>query len=659
MEAHYFPDDVAPFLFAPIVVMLILLMTKGDAAVTVALALGSQITAMATLQPPMPLTEQLRHVLITAVSGAAATLGAHQLHSALTWANESTIAATVAAQEARLRRAELLVLNKELENACYRIERLNRMLVLARQEAEEARTLKARFANTVSHELRSPLNMIIGFSEMMLNSPDTYGMQGWPPRLQQHIRHIYESSQHLSQLVDDVLDLGRIEAFRLPLNKTRAVLDELIAEAMRIVEGHCVTRGLQMRRDIPPDLPSVSIDRVRIRQVLLNLLANAIRFSEEGEIVVQVRNAQSEVIVSVSDMGPGIADEDLHHIFQEFRQLNGSKYSWQQGSGLGLAISKQLVEMHGGRIWVESAPKQGSTFSFTIPTAAGPSDTVFLLAAREQQYWDSLETEAQRQCPIIVSAANLRLRRFVSANLTAYDITWAATGEDLDDAADDARPLAKVSIVDGWQDGYLPFGGRKPIRMPLLYCSLGDVGDVSLPFGLADYLVKPVSRDKLASALGRLGKVPARILVVDDEPSMRELLRYAVSSIYPASQVWEAESGQQAMRMARGLVPDTVLLDLGLPDVDGLDVAQQVFQCSGNAVSIIAVTARNYCDEEGVDKARALAAIHVEGIDRDQAGRLLDVILRNLSPSKALLTTGLDRAPAAGGTDAIPAVDGK
>jgi len=293
----------------------------------------------------------------------AAWLVSRPLRTALGWSWHSYAQALRIAEEARERQGELARLSKSLNETCDRLSELTQELDRARRAAEEALRLKAEFAAAVSHELRTPLNLIIGFSEMMALSPATSYGEPLPASYARDVEAIYRNASHISKLIDDILDLSQIEARRMGLQRARASLAEIAEEAAAIVAPRFRARGLALTIDVPAGLPAVPVDPTRIRQVLINLLGNALRFTDVGGVTVTATCAGQELVVTVADTGVGIAAEDLPHVFEEFRQT-GSAERRRGGSGLGLAVSKRFVEMHGGSMWVESELGRGSAFHF-------------------------------------------------------------------------------------------------------------------------------------------------------------------------------------------------------------------------------------------------------------------------------------------------------
>jgi len=314
-------------------------------------------------------------IAVITLVAVASWLSARNLYIALAWVWSGYEQARQNEQVARERQAELRRALKALDEATYRLERANHMLMLARDQAEEARRLKQQFAQTISHELRTPLNLIVGFTELMVQSPEYYGGQ-LSPIYMRDLSIVYRNARHLQTLVNDVLDLARIEAAQMSLlpEETDPVtlVQETINTARSLVEAH----NLALRMEIEPDLPPIWMDPTRIRQVLFNLLNNAARFTERGSVTISARRQGEEVIFAVTDTGVGIDPEDVPRLFEEFHQLDGTTRRRHEGAGLGLAISRRFVEMHSGRIWVESQVGKGSTFYFSLPVRSlKPVDT--------------------------------------------------------------------------------------------------------------------------------------------------------------------------------------------------------------------------------------------------------------------------------------------
>jgi signal transduction histidine kinase len=249
-----------------------------------------------------------------------------------------------------------------------KLEDANEELERARGAALEAKNFRGQFLANMSHELRTPLNAIIGFSDAMLNFPMLYQSQTLPPAYKQDLDQINTSGKHLLALINDILDLSKVDAGKLDLEIETVDVDELLKGVMATAAGLKGNKPIKIRRDTPDGLPSVRGDTLRIRQILLNLLSNSAKFTDEGTITIGARPQEDGFMLFwINDTGIGIAPQDMDKIFEEFRQGTSGRRKGRAGSGLGLAISRQLLNLMGGKIWAESTLGKGSTFYFTLP----------------------------------------------------------------------------------------------------------------------------------------------------------------------------------------------------------------------------------------------------------------------------------------------------
>jgi signal transduction histidine kinase len=215
----------------------------------------------------------------------------------------------------------------------------------------------------MSHELRTPLNAILGYTELIVD--EIYGPV--PERIRDVLERVQKSGQHLLGLINAVLDLSKIEAGQIVLSLDDYSLKDVVQTVYTAVEPLAAEKGLALRAAVAPDLPAGRGDAGRLNQVLLNLVGNAIKFTDAGAVTIRAAAEDGQLVVSVQDTGPGIAAADQERIFEEFQQVDGSHTRPKGGTGLGLAIARRIVELHGGRIWVDSQPGAGSTFTFTVP----------------------------------------------------------------------------------------------------------------------------------------------------------------------------------------------------------------------------------------------------------------------------------------------------
>ena len=300
-------------------------------------------------------------------------LTSRSLLTAMMWFQSSYEQSRVLLEDARDRQLQLSQTLEDLAAANLQLSRLHRLASSMRQLAEEARRTKEQFVANVSHELRTPLNMIIGFVDMIMQAPQTYG-RDVPQSLLADLEIVRRNSQHLSNLVNDVLDLSQIEAGQMALTKEPVRIHDIVDAAVIAVQPLYESKGLELQVEVPPDLASIYLqcDPIRIRQVILNLLSNAGRFTVQGGVRISAWQDAHYLVISVADTGPGIAECDLERLFQPFQQVDSSIRRPHDGTGLGLSISRDFVDLHGGKMWAESrtdirAPPSISAFLWTSP----------------------------------------------------------------------------------------------------------------------------------------------------------------------------------------------------------------------------------------------------------------------------------------------------
>jgi signal transduction histidine kinase/DNA-binding response OmpR family regulator len=516
-------------------------------------------------------------LLLTWVSLLLAWLLSNPTRTALAWAWHSYVRAAQIMEELREHQAQLERTVKSLNLAYERLEQLNAELNRARRAADQARRLKAEFAAAISHELRTPLNLIIGFSEMMVADPRAYNGQVLPVVYRSDVEAIHRNACHLSSLVDDVLDLSQIEAERMGLQKEWVRIAPIVDEAAAVVAPLFATKGLALQVEVPLDLPPVYADRTRIRQVLINLLNNAVRFIGSGGVTIRGGRKGSDVIVAVADTGIGIAPENLSAVFDEFRQVHILGQRRVVGNGLGLAVSKRFVELHGGSIWVESQLGKGSTFHFSIPSCENVLTTASSLTEPRVRAALAANT-AEPTILVIDRDREGEAARLFRRHLDGYRVVVAPSG-----AA--ARRLMKEHPVEAailvGSDGPPDLATMRRLGellsgVPILTCAFGK-SKVSLrELGVADCLLKPVGQEQVRHALRRLGRQVQTILVVDDDSEMVRLLGRLISLASRRYKVWEAQSGSEALSLLETKRPDAVFLDLVMPDVAGDQVLRRM-----------------------------------------------------------------------------------
>ena len=501
------------------------------------------------------------------------------------WALLSFERAREQMEEARDQRVELKQIQKDLLQANRELARLSDRLKAMHQVAEEARRVKEEFVANVSHELRTPLNMIIGFSEMIARTPEVYGVE-LPPELLADVTAVQRNSQHLHKLVDDVLDLSQIDAGRMALSKQWTSAHEIVDEAVLAVRALFESKGLYLRTTVGPDLPCLYCDDTRVRQVVINLLSNAGRFTVRGGVRVEVQGDDSQVVFSVADTGPGIGQEDQRRLFEPFQQLDGSIRRIHGGSGLGLSISQRFVEMHGGKMWLESQVGVGTTIYFCLPLAPLPgapsSGDDFRRWFSEYLPYEERTHSTRAPVPELIPRYVLleegnTLRRLLLRYMDRVEVV--SVGDRREAIAELSRSPAQALVVnEPPSDDPSRRRGRwadLPYDTPAVTCWVPGENAAAAQLGVVRYLLKPTTRDELLLALAELGEGVRTVLLVDDEPEALQLFARMLSTSERGYRVLRAKDGPRALELLRTRAPDVMLLDLIMPGMDGFEVLRE------------------------------------------------------------------------------------
>lgn len=483
--------------------------------------------------------------------------------------------------------------------------------ILARSQAEEANRLKSRFLSMVSHELRTPLNLISGLSDILLKGyagqvEKTTEQKSNQQRMsmREDLERIYLSSQHLDGLIRDVLDLAGSDFGQLRLTCEPLNLIEVLTAVAGIGMSLSQDKGLTWRMDMPDHLGTVWGDRTRLRQVFLNLINNAIKFTSQGEICLTAQIMDGQVAITIRDTGLGIPLDDQEIIFDEFRQSERSSVRGFGGLGLGLAICKRIVDLHRGKIQVYStgAEGEGSSFTVLLPSMPVPgldnrkdaerSPRVFVISQDEINndiIYSHLETQGY-QVELLRVANNLDC------------LTTLAVGE-LDAIILDL-PLA---TKHGWEILKTLKESPRTQDLPVLFVNLDGSQDQGSLLSL-DYLGKPLKTAELAQALlvnGLLGNEDSQvkkgksILIVDDDPGILELHTRILQNQSQDYKIQQAKDGREALEFIQQQPPDLVLLDLMMPEIDGFQVLEKLRDEERTRnIPVIVVTGQSLTQEE-------------------------------------------------------------
>ena len=519
-------------------------------------------------------------------------------------------------------------------------------LIEARAAADQASRAKSAFLANMSHELRTPMNAIIGYSEMLMEDAEDSGDDAQL----EDLRKIHGAGQYLLSLINDILDLSKVEAGRMDLYLERFDLAEMVEEIASTVAPLVEKQENTLVCEPAEGLGTMRADLTKVRQALFNLLSNAAKFTAKGTITLAARrdrdDAGDRIVMSVADTGIGIPPDKLEHIFDEFSQADQTTTRNFGGTGLGLAISRRFCRMMGGDITVWSRPGEGAVFTMTLPA------TVDALEVAKAAASDSGSEDGDGPVPSTVVAgavlvidddpdARDLLRRTLEAD--GHEVVTAASARDgleLARAATPAVVTLDVSMpdMDGWTVLRLLKSDPALRHVPVVMVSMLHEKGLGIALGAAEYLSKPVDRKKLQELVARLSESETRghVLVVEDDAAERELVRRALQQ--QGRTVVEAENGAVGMERVTEETPQVVILDLMMPVMDGFEFLRRLRASpAGRPVPVIVLTARELsADEADLLTKEASAVLLKDSPDLDAAlSELRSVVAGYLGPGTA------------------------
>jgi signal transduction histidine kinase/DNA-binding response OmpR family regulator len=485
----------------------------------------------------------------------------------------------------------------ELETAKKEVEEFSFSVIRAKEEVERASKFKDQFLSTMSHELRTPLNAVLGFSDLLAD--ERYGSLN--DRQRRYIDHIHTGGKHLLKLITDILDLSKIEAGRMELNHEDVTVASAFTEVISALYPLAEKKSQTLLKQVKPNL-HVRADVMRFKQVLMNLVGNAIKFTpESGSIELVARRVDDLVRIEVRDNGPGIPPEQQQRIFEAFFRL-AQTGNPTEGTGLGLAITSRLVELHGSKLGIESQPGEGTSFYFSLPLIA---------IAPEQPTEQSLPVPRARRAPrILVVEDNAATGQLIQSQLASsgYETLKCDRPERATEMAAEHRPDAitldlLMQPVHGLEVLLQLKNDPRTLKIPVIVVTIVDQPGVGTALGADEYLIKPVDKATLLAAVERClrsrgGAAPARtILVVEDDVSTLEMIvdllkayGYAVST---------AADGEQARASVAQSLPELVILDLVLPKMSGFELLAEWRANPRTAeLSVFVLTSKDLTKEE-------------------------------------------------------------
>jgi GAF domain-containing protein/CheY-like chemotaxis protein len=496
------------------------------------------------------------------------------------------------------------------------------------QQLEMASKHKSQFLANMSHELRTPLNAIIGVSEMLREDAEALKQDVEP------LDRVLGAGRHLLALINDILDLSKVEAGRMELHFQSFPLVPLIGDVAKTIEPMAAKNGNRIVIDCPPEIGSIHADQIRFRQALLNLVSNANKFTEKGTVTIAASpervDGHGGVAIAVTDTGIGMTEEHMGKLFQAFSQASSTTASKYGGTGLGLAISRQFCRLMGGDISVESEPGKGSTFTIRLPRVV-QSDEAPPTPQRSELPSKPVRrvTEEPEEPLILVVDDDATVRELVVRHLerAGFAAVAARGGQEGLRLVRELRPAAvtldiMMPDLDGWTVLAAIKGDPELSSIPVVLMSIVEEKNRGYALGAADYLVKPVDRSKLIETLTALcGATAGRALLVDDDDVVRHGVRQALGPI--GWQVTEAENGMRALEAISAGRPDVIILDLMMPKMDGFEFLEELRgRAEWQDIPVVIITAKDLTE---ADRDRLNGGVEriIQKSDRDEMLRQL------------------------------------
>lgn len=537
-------------------------------------------------------------------------------------ANEQLKTQTV---ELQAQTEELQTLNEEFQEQSRELKEQNMELEAQRRQVEEANRLKSEFLSNMSHELRTPLNSVNALSRVLI-------LQTKGKLTEEELGYleiIERNGKHLLSLINDILDLSKIEAGRMDVTLGRfsvaSVLDAIVESVSPLAEE----KGITLEQEIPDTLSPIESDESRVLQILQNIIANAVKFTDHGGVTIRVDEAGAQIQIRVEDTGIGMSQSDLADIFEEFRQVDGATTRRYEGTGLGLAIAYKAARMLGGDIRVESEKDRGSVFTVTLPkqfqgprpaAPPGPGSGSVPGSKKSSGLEPPLPSGDRNGRTVLVVDDDPRVLSMIARAFRreGYETLTASTGRDAVRLARTHQPFAVTLDVimpdmDGWEVLSKLKNDPKTADIPVIIVSVSNDRDTGFALGAVGYVTKPVSRDVLVKEINKIyGHLPASVMVVDDNELDRNQAARMIRD--EGMEVVTAENGTQCLELLDRESPDVLVLDLVMPGMDGFQVLEKLRKSPAfQELPVIIVTAKDLSYREKQALEQHAAAILIKG----------------------------------------------
>ncbi len=485
-----------------------------------------------------------------------------------------------ALETSRDMQAQLARAVKSLDESNYRLTKAYRLIAANQNEIETAQQEKTQFTNTISHEMRAPLNFIIGATDLMAKNPLAYGKQNWPEGLGKDIEQVNNCAQFLSTLINDVLTLGQLDGDIVDFNYDPCSIKDVIEEVVNIVSPVFKHNGLSIKVNCDSDIPRIRIDKNRIRQVMMNLLSNSYRYTQKGGVKIQAVVDRNNILVSVEDTGRGIPADEIPKLFQEFSQIsvfNSVKHDLPS-SGLGLSISKKFINLQGGEIWAESpildpinGEGPGTRISFRLPLHHSEMIQTIRVGHLPAETIKINKSEKNEKNVLIYSSSSDQINKKLPFVLSGYRLSFIRSFENIETTIRESNTCALIYVgnaVD--QEEYIP-----RLSIPIIRCYI-EASKLHIQRNWIGYLTKPTSPEQIYEALNQLNPKVKTCLVIDDDPNVSRLVQLSTLSYGLTIEINSRLTGLEGYEFLKNNETDVVLVDLNLPDISGWKLLEKL-----------------------------------------------------------------------------------